>query len=386
MNKYNRIKEKISSKEDPRIHNQFEDEQIERFNNISDELYSVLDNQEYIENSNNKHDNVSDFINLVQNQLYWNISYNFFHFIDKIKEYYWDLMTTEDFWSKNGANFHNILSNPLQDLETEIWLWLTQYISYYIKDAYSNNILDDEIIKSITPKFIKSIIYYKSWIETLWEVLQNYSSWSDSGIEWDFIDWEKTEYRHLPIYLESSFRDYLTVYNIKDNHLSWLSILHVQRLYSRFINKNETQLEEWLLKKCDDQVLKKEYDGPETYIMKDFQRYVLDKILIPSLRHTKTDYDICSFDWDNWEYHDLSWYTRSDARRFYNQYCRSKYLYNDIKTKSNEKWETIEYIPVWIDEFDSYWDFWRNTTTDIFDFYGDDESIEEDIEQFQEVL
>jgi hypothetical protein len=70
MNKYNRIKEKISSKEDPRIHNQFEDEQIERFNNISDELYSVLDNQEYIENSNNKHDNVSDFINLVQNQLY----------------------------------------------------------------------------------------------------------------------------------------------------------------------------------------------------------------------------------------------------------------------------------------------------------------------------
>jgi hypothetical protein len=354
-------------------------------NNFFNTTQTDLSDTDHLMPSTNQNDDFSQFLNPdLRNKTYCSISYDFFCFIDTIKKYYWDEMNTEDFWSENWKNIHLILNDQsVLTAEKEIWCWLTKYVSYYLKDSYPGNILDEELIKNITPKFIKSIIYYEDWIETLWEKLREYNEW-DSFEDWENITLE-LDHIYESVYLDTKFKDFIANYNIKNNHLSSLSLLNIQTVYEKFCLESkavwvsgltiQTMTEGDIPGFTNNNPF--ERDSLESHIMQSFQSAVLDKILIAALRHKKTDYDNHSFWGDDWEEDAFSWYTRRSARRYYNQYCRAKYLYNNIDVKKGNTWETIEYIPVWIDEFDVYWDFWYNITTDEFGFCSYDEESED---------
>ena len=342
--------------------------------------YELFDNIQETKERKTIVDKINYFKYPNKNSDYSQFIYNFFYLLDITKEYYNNDMCTENFWSEYWPNIHKLYyDHSLINIEKTLRQTLKEYLKHMIYVQYPNNILDDKFIEQITPKFVKSLLYYTKWLTVLWEY---FSKPSPSTYLHDLSSHTNT----IHTYNNNDFYN-VPIYNlIAGEDTYWHFMGEYVRSGFSYFDDEDFMFKEFGLNKTWDEHYDKKFEKRKSeIIMEEFQNCGnIDKILISNLRHLKTDYDQQSGFADDEGYYDIPDVRvhRSWVRKYYNMYCREKYLYNDISLLQTKKWEAIEYVL----SYNSYQDeeiaFWLNTTTWIFDFL--DNLLDE--EQYKEIF
>ncbi len=308
---------------------------------INKELYNNFDENK----KNNELYDIKDYIyndKITDNELW----HKLFGCISCMQDFYDMNMDNEEDWSKRGPGIREKLKNQ-KDLEAKIRHNLYLYVKRIVLGFYPNNILDDDFIKNITPRMIKWLIYYWNWLEFLWET---------------HIDDNSTEEKEIQT--EKDQNTYPMIYHIGEEIASdlWLEKSEIKEIVAQANSIKQQQ--KW------------EVDIIGNEIIKDFLMACIDKILIAELRHNKTDYDKCDFLSDDDE--DNEYFNRRYWRKYYNSYCRDKYLFNQYYIEKDKEWNIWHLTSVYHYDLDDTKFFWENTTTWTFDFFYDNYELQEE--------